>query len=203
MYDLRYLRDNLNTIREQLGARGADVPWDELGKFLTERKGLLSEVEQLRHQLKKGSDEVATLKRAGQSADQAMADMKVVGDRIKEAETGFRRVEECVEQVALRIPNIPHASVPPGRDATENIEVRRWGAIPSMGWTPRPHWELGERLGILDFERAAKIAGARFAVLTGLGAKLERALINYMLDCHAEQHGYREVLPLSWSIGQP
>ncbi|GKS58537.1 serine--tRNA ligase [Nitrospira sp.] len=195
MYDLRYLRDNLNTIREQLGARGADVPWDELGKFLTERKGLLSEVEQLRHQLKKGSDEVATLKRAGQSADQAMADMKVVGDRIKEAETGFRRVEECVEQVALRIPNIPHASVPPGRDATENIEVRRWGAIPSMGWTPRPHWELGERLGILDFERAAKIAGARFAVLTGLGAKLERALINYMLDCHAEQHGYREVLP--------
>lgn len=195
MYDLRYLRDNLNMIREQLGPRGADVPWDELGKFLIERKGLMSQVEQLRHQLKKGSEEVATLKRGGQAADQAMADMKAVGDRIKEAEAGLRRVEECVEQIALRIPNSPHGSVPPGRDATENVEVRRWGAIPSMAWTPRPHWELGEMLGILDLERAAKIAGARFAVLTGLGAKLERALINYMLDCHVERHGYREMLP--------
>ncbi len=195
MYDLRYLRDNLDSLREQLAARGADVAWDDLRKVLTERKGLAAHVEQLRHDLKKGSEEVARLKRVGQSADATMAEMKALGDRIREAEEGLRGVEERLEQLALRIPNLPHASVPAGRDASENVEVRRWGAPPAMTWFPRPHWELGERLGILDFERAAKIAGARFAVLTGLGAKLERALINYMLDCHVDRHGYREMVP--------
>lgn len=195
MYDLRYLRDNLDDLRTQLGHRGADVAWEDLRKALDERKGLVAHVEQLRHQLKKGSEEVARLRRSQLPADQVMADMKALGDRIKEAEEGLRSIEERVDQFALRIPNLPHSSVPVGKDASDNLEIRRWGTLPAMNWTPRAHWDIGESLGILDFERAAKIAGARFAVLIGLGAKLERALINYMLDCHVEQHGYREMIP--------
>ncbi len=195
MYDLRYLRDNLDQLRMALGTRGGDVAWDDLRKLLDERKQMAVQVEQLRHHLKKGSEEVAKLKRAQQPAESAMADMKALGDRISEAEDGLRGVELQLQELALRIPNLPHSSVPVGRDAGDNVEVRRWGTIPAMSWTPRAHWEIGEALGILDFERAAKIAGARFAVLTGLGAKLERSLINYMLDMHTARHGYREMIP--------
>lgn len=195
MHDLRYLRENLDTVRTQLGSRGDDVAWDDLRKFIEERRGLTTQVEQLRHQLKKGSDEVAQLKRAKQPADEAMAAMKALGDRIKTMDEELRGLEEQVRDLALRIPNVPHATVPAGRDSSDNVEVRRWGTIPTIAGTSRSHWEIGEALGILDFDRAAKIAGARFAVLTGLGAQLDRALINYMLDLHTGAHGYREVLP--------
>jgi seryl-tRNA synthetase len=120
--------------------------------------------------------------------------MKQVGDRIKDLESGLRDTEETLNSFALRIPNLPHHTVPQGTDSTHNVEVRRWGTIPSFSSTPKPHWEIGEALGILDFDRAAKIAGARFAVLSGAGAKMERALIDYMLDLHTGQHGYREIL---------
>lgn len=195
MYDLRYLRDHLETLRAALGPRGADVAWDGLAKLLEERRGLTVQVETLRHQLRKGSEEIARLKREKQSADTAMAEMKLVGDRIKEGEEGLRAIEEQVAELALRIPNLPHESVPVGKGADDNVEVRRWGTASVMEWPARAHWEIGETLGILDFERASKIAGARFAVLTGLGARLERALINFMLDVHTTEHGYREVLP--------
>ncbi len=195
MHDLRFLRDQLDSLRAQLGPRGADVPWDELQKLLQERRDVTAEVDELRHQLKKGSDEVARLKRAKQPADEAMAAMKALGDKIKEREAGLRDVEERVSDLALRIPNLPHASVPVGRDAAQNQEVRRWGEAPSFSFAPKDHVELGERLGLLDFERGAKIAGARFVVLTGLGAQMERALINYMLDLHTGRHGYQEVQP--------
>ncbi len=195
MHDLRFLRDQLDSLRAQLGPRGADVPWDELQKLLQERRDVTAEVDELRHQLKKGSDEVARLKRAKQPADEAMASMKALGDTIKEREAGLRDVEERVSDLALRIPNLPHASVPVGRDAAQNQEVRRWGEAPSFSFAPKDHVELGERLGLLDFERGAKIAGARFVVLTGLGAQMERALINYMLDLHTGRHGYQEVQP--------
>lgn len=195
MYDLRFLRDNLQLLRDQLGPRGADVAWDELRLALDARKASAMQVEQLRHQLKKGSEEVAKLKRSQQPADAAMAEMKAVGDRISEGEEELRRIEGQVEQAALRIPNLPHSSVPIGASAEANVELRRWGTLPAMTWTPRSHTDLGEALGILDFERAAKIAGARFAVLTGVGARLERALINFMLDRHTGDHGYREMLP--------
>jgi seryl-tRNA synthetase len=138
---------------------------------------------------------VARLKREKQPADDATAAMKTLGDRIKAMEDGLRAVEERLSDLALRIPNVPHESVPAGTDSTGNVEVRRWGSPPAIAGTPKAHWEIGEALGILDFDRAAKIAGARFAVLTGLGAKLERALITYMLDVHTITHGYREVLP--------
>lgn len=195
MYDLRTLRDNLDNVREQLGPRGTDVPWDRLRKLVEERRALTNQVEQLRHELKKGSDDVAKLKRELQPADDVMAAMKAIGERIKNLEAGLRDVEDQLNDLNLRIPNLPHASVPVGRDASGNVEVRHRGTAPRFTTPPKPHWDIGEALDIVDFDRAAKIAGARFAVLTGAGARLERALINYMLDLHTTQHGYREVLP--------
>jgi seryl-tRNA synthetase len=195
MYDLRTLRDNLDAIREQLGRRGSDVPWDNLRTLIEQRRTLTGQTEQLRHELKKGSDQVAKLKREKQSADACMAAMKAIGERIKAIEGELRNVEEALTDLNLRIPNLPHSSVPIGKDAGDNQEARRWGSPPVLATLAKSHWELGEDLGILDFDRAAKISGARFAVLTGAGARLERALINYMLDLHTTQHGYREVLP--------
>jgi len=195
MYDLRTLRENLDTLQTRLGQRAADVPWDDVRKLIQDRRALTSQVEDLRHQLKKGSMEVGRLKKAKQQADAEMARMKDVGDRIKTVEEELRTIEERLSDLALRIPNLPHESVPVGRDASENKEVRRWGTPPAFSFTPKSHWDIGEALGILDFERAAKIAGARFAIMTGAGAQLERALINYMLDLHTTQHGYQEVLP--------
>jgi seryl-tRNA synthetase len=195
MYDLRYLRENLDAIREQLGPRGADVPWDKLRMLIEQRRALTNQVEQLRHELKKGSEDIARLKREKQLADPAMVAMKAVGERIKKIDDELRCVEETLTDLNLRIPNLPHASVPAGKDPDSNVEVRRWGTPPTLAAPAKSHWDLGEALGILDFDRAAKIAGARFAVLTGAGARLERALISYMLDLHTTQHGYREVLP--------
>jgi seryl-tRNA synthetase len=195
MYDLRTLRDNLDAIKEHLGQRGIDVLWDKLRALIEQRRTLTGQAEQLRHELKKGSDEVATLKREKQSADACMAAMKNVGKRIKTIEDELRNVEESLTDLNLRIPNLPHSSVPTGKDAGDNTETRKWGSPPVLTTPAKNHWELGEALGILDFDRAAKISGARFAVLTGAGARLERALINYMLDLHTTRHGYREVLP--------
>ena len=195
MHDFKQLRDNLDTVRTALGARGTDVPWDVLQKLIEERRTLTTQVEQFRHELKKGSEEVAALRRSKQPAETVMSAMKQLGDRIKEIDAGLRGVEDTLHDLALRIPNIPHQTVPAGADSSANVEVRRWGTLPAFSIPPKPHWELGEALGILDFDRASKIAGARFAVMTGSGARLERALINYMLDRHTTQHGYREVLP--------
>ena len=195
MYDLKQLRENLDHIRISLGRRGNDVPWADIQKLSEERRAVTTQVEQFRYELNKGSEEVARLRRAKEPAEEAMAAMKQLGNRIKDAEGTLRTIEETLTDVALRIPNLPHASVPVGADASDNIEVRRWGSLPSFSSPPKPHWEIGENLGILDFDRAAKIAGARFSVMTGAGAKLERALINYMLDLHTTQHGYREVIP--------
>ncbi len=195
MYDLKQLRENFDHIRTSLGRRGNDVPWADIQKLSEERRAVTTQVEQFRYELNKGSEEVARLRRAKEPAEETMAAMKQLGNRIKDAEGTLRTIEETLTDVALRIPNLPHASVPVGADASDNIEVRRWGTIPSFSSPPKPHWEIGENLGILDFDRAAKIAGARFSVMTGAGAKLERALINYMLDLHTTQHGYREVIP--------
>src|SRR5262245_48588134 len=166
MYDLRALRDNLDGIREQLGPRGADVQWDMLRKLLEERRIMTGQVEQLRHELKKGSDVVAKLKREKQPADAAVAAMKAVGERITQAETGLRDVETALADLSLRIPNLPHSSVPAGKDSSSNVEVRRVGDPPRFSGPYKSHCEIGESLGILDLEPVAKITGARFAVLT-------------------------------------
>lgn len=199
MYDLRYLRDNLDALRAQLGPRGADIAWDDLRKLLEDRRNLTIKIEQERHEIKKFSDEIGRLMREGKVEEaetlRAAQGMRTRVPEIGNQEEELRTIEQKVSDVALRIPNLPHASVPVGTDSSGNKEERRWGEPQQFSFKPRAHWEIGEALGILDFNRAAKIAGARFAVLTGAGARLERALINYMLDLHTTQHGYQEVLP--------
>ncbi|MDE0145524.1 MAG: serine--tRNA ligase [Nitrospira sp.] len=195
MYDLRSLRDLLPAIRDQLGSRGADVAWEEVEKLLQDRRDRTAQVEALRHQLKKGSDEVARLKRAKQPAEETVVAMRALRDNIAIQEEHLRAIEGELEEHALRIPNLPHDTVPQGTDASQNVEIRRWGEPPSFGFPPKPHWEIGESLGILDFKRAGKIAGTRFSMTLGAGAQLERALTSLMLDMHLHKHGYTEVLP--------
>lgn len=195
MHDLRSLRDHLDEIKQALGPRGVDVPWDDLEKLLQDRRHLLQHIEDLRAQLKKGSDDVAHLKRNKQPAEEAIQAMRTLRDHIKGQEDALRSLESTLEQVALRIPNLPHASVPPGRSAADNPEIRRWGTPIAFDFPVKGHVELGEGLGILDFERASKIAGARFSLSIGAGAQLERALANFMLDLHTRFHAYTEVLP--------
>jgi len=199
MYDLRYLRENLDALRAQLGPRGADIVWDELRKLIEDRRNLTIKIEQERHEIKKFSDEIGRLMREGKAEEaETLRKAQVMPTRVPEIgnqEEELRTIEQKVSDAALRIPNLPHASVPVGKDSSGNKEERRWGELQQFSFKPKTHWEIGETLGILDFDRAAKIAGARFAVLTGAGARLERALINYMLDLHTTQHGYREVLP--------
>ena len=195
MYDLRSLREQFPVIRNRLGPRGADVAWEEVEKLLQDRRDRLSQVEALRHQLKQGSEEVAQLKRANRPAEEAMAAMRALGDNIAIHEEHLRTIETHLEEHALSIPNVPHDTVPQGTDASQNVEVRRWGKPSAFVFPPKSHWEIGESLGILDFKRAGKITGARFSMALGRGAQLERALISLMLDIHLQMHGYSEVLP--------
>ena len=195
MLDLRLIRENPDEVRARLGARGQDIDWDGLRRGDEERRELLATVEELRHQRKTASDQIARLKREKQPADSLVQEMKDVGDRIKTLEESLRGAEERLNAIAFRIPNLPHQSVPAGADAATNQEVWRGGTPPAFAFPAKPHWEIGEALGILDFERAARMTGARFAVSSGAGARLERALINFMLDLHTTVHGYREVLP--------
>jgi len=195
MLDPRLLREHPDTVRARLGARGQDIDWEGLRKGDQERRELLAQVEDLRHQRKTASDQIAQFKREKQPTDALMQATRDVGDRIKTLEDALRDAEERLNAIALMIPNIPHPSVPPGADTTANREVRRWGAPPVFAFPVTPHWDIGDALGILDFERAARMTGARFAVLSGAGARLERALMNFMLDLHTTTHGYREILP--------
>jgi len=195
MYDFRILKDELHILQQQLGVRASGITWETIKTLSEERRVLIGQVEDLRHHLKKGSEEVAKLKRTKQPADEAITSLRSLGDQITTLENQLRTTEDQLENQALRIPNIPHSSVPQGSDAKDNVEIRRWGDLPTFSFKPRSHDELGEALGILDFERAAKITGSRFSVSTGLGAWLERALANFMLDLHTQDHGYTEVLP--------
>jgi seryl-tRNA synthetase len=199
MYDLRYLRDDLDGLRAQLGPRGADIPWDDLRKFIEDRRNLTMKLEQERHEIRKVSEDVGRLMRENKAEDaMRLPDAQGISTRrlvIASQEEELRAIEQKVSDLNLRIPNLPHVSVPIGKDANDNKEVRRWGSPPALRTPAKSHWEIGETLGILDFDRAAKISGARFAVMMGAGARLERALISYMLDLHTTQHGYREVLP--------
>ena len=159
------------------------------------RRDLLLKLEELRHQRNKVSQEIAEMKRAGKDAAGQISEMKEVSEQIKKMETTLSSIEEAFKPLLMLIPNMPHESVPVGADETDNPVVRHWGNIAGKDFEPRSHWEIGEQLGILDFACAAKLAGARFALYRGAGAKLERALINFMLDIHTAEHGYVEVLP--------
>ncbi|MBE3576452.1 MAG: serine--tRNA ligase [Limnochordales bacterium] len=195
MLDLKLIRTNPEVVREALRRRHEDAPLDELLAKDEERRRLLAEVEGLKATRNRVSEEIAARKKRGEDASELITSMRDVSNRVQELDARVRELEEEIQRLLLAIPNIPHPSVPEGRDERDNQEVRRVGTPRKFDFEPLPHWELGVRLGILDFERAAKISGARFVFLTGLGARLARALTNFMLDLHVREHGYREVFP--------
>jgi seryl-tRNA synthetase len=197
MLDLAFVRANLPLVEEKLRARGQD-PAALLGDFHlvdTLRRERITEVEQLKSRRNKLSEQVGKLKKAGQDAAALMEETRALKQNIDALESSAAQAEEQLRTILQRIPNLPHQSVPLGKSEQDNAEIKRWGQLPEFDFQPRPHWEIGESLGILDLERAAKISGARFAVYWGDGAKLERALIQFMLDLHTREHGYTEVLP--------
>jgi seryl-tRNA synthetase len=197
MLDLNFVRENLPLVEEKLRQRGMD-PAAVLKDFRevdTQRRQAITEAETSKAQRNKASEEIAKLKKAGQDASAAMEQTKQLRERIQTLEKTASDLDTRLRDILAGIPNMPHATVPVGHSADENVEVRRWGAPPKFDFTPKPHWELGAELGILDLERAVKLTGARFAVYWDLGAKLERALANFMLDLHTREHGYTEVLP--------
>jgi seryl-tRNA synthetase len=197
MLDPAYVRDHAAEVEARLRTRGLD-PGKELGELAaieTERRRLIPAVETLKRDQNSAGERVARAKKAGEDAAAIVAENKTRAGRIRELETELAEVDRRRDALLLTIPNLPHASVPEGRTSADNPEVRRWGSPPSFGFKPKPHWDLGPALGILDFERATRMSGARFAVLLGAGARLARALIDFMLDLHVGEHGYREVEP--------
>ena len=197
MLDLNFVRENLPLVEEKLRQRGMD-PAAVLKDFRevdTQRRQAITEAETSKAQRNKASEEIAKLKKSGQDASSAMAATKDLREKIQSLEKTAADLDARLRDTLAGIPNLPHASVPIGHSADDNVEARQWGAPPKFDFTPKPHWDLGAELGILDLERAVKLTGARFAVYWDLGAKLERALMNFMLDLHTRQHGYTEVLP--------
>jgi seryl-tRNA synthetase len=195
MHDLNYFRDHLELFAEMARRRGATLDLDSFRALDKERRELITSTEQLKAQRNKASDEIARLKKDKLNAENLIAEMKQVSDRIKSADERIAQLDATLREFLLTIPNIPHASVPVGHSAAENIEVRRWGSAPKFDFAPKPHWDVGERAGILDLAAATKVTGARFAVYKGWGARLERALANFFLDVHTREHGYTEILP--------
>jgi seryl-tRNA synthetase len=195
MLDKNFVRENLDYVRERLAARGGKYPIDELIRADNEWKGLVLSSEELRGHRNKASEEIGKLKREGKDTSAQQAEVKEISNEIKSLEESVRAAEERLNSILHSIPNLPHSSVPMGSDETANLEVRRWGTAPALNFPPLDHVDLGSSLGILDMDRAAKIAGARFSLLLGAGALMERALINFMLDVHTRFHGYQEVVP--------
>ena len=197
MLDLNFVRDHQPQVEEMLVHRGMN-PAEVLGEFRQldgVRRQHITEVEGLQAQRNKASDEIARLKKAKQDATAQIAETKELREKIQALEGKVQEEDARLRELLAGIPNIPNADVPVGKTSEDNVEVRRWGKLPQFAFAPKPHWELGEQLGILDLQRAAKLSGARFAVYWDLGARLERALANFMLDLHTSEHGYTEVLP--------
>jgi seryl-tRNA synthetase len=194
MHDLGYFRENLAEFEQMAVNRGAQIDFDGFRVLDRERRERITAVERLKAERNKASEEIARRKKAGEDASALLAEMKRVSEEIKRADESTTALDARLTEFMLTVPNRPHSSVPVGHDAAANIEVRRWGAPPKFDFTPRPHWEIAESAGILDFQRATKIASSRFAIYRGLGARMERALAAFFLDTHAG-HGYTEILP--------
>jgi seryl-tRNA synthetase len=195
VHDLSYFRGNLDAIAARLATRGYELDVEAFRALDAERRAALTESETLKAQRNTESGEIAKLKKAGQDTADQQAKVRAIGDRIAALEEATKAADARFYEVLAGVPNVPHESVPVGASADDNVEVHQHGTIPTFDFPPQNHWDIGPALGILDFERAAKITGARFAVYMGLGAKLERALINFMLDTHTREHGYTEVFP--------
>lgn len=195
MLDLRFVRENTDIVAKALEKRGMDISLEQFKKLDEERREILHEAEQLKHKRNVVSDKIGQLKRAGEDASGMIEEMKDVSDRIKRYDERLREIEGDLYQILLGIPNIPNEDVPVGKNEEDNLEIRRWGKPRKFDFDFKPHWELGEKLDILDFERGSKVTGARFTFLKGAGARLERSLINFMIDLHVKEHGYTEIFP--------
>ncbi|NOQ47266.1 MAG: serine--tRNA ligase [Desulfobulbaceae bacterium] len=198
MLELRFIRENIDLVREKSLHRGVDPTLiDRFTQTDARRLSLLAEVETLKNRRNTVSREIAPFKQAGEheKAEPLILEMREVSIKIKAMDSELAAIQEELGDIVMSIPNLCHDSVPKGRDDSDNVEIKKWGEIPNFSFSPKPHWEIGEELGILDFETAAKLSGARFALLKGFGSKLSRALINFFLDLHTQKHGYTEVLP--------
>lgn len=195
MLEIKYVRNNLNKIKEVLSNRGMDADMDSFEICDTNRRSMLLEVEDLRHRRNVVSDKIARMKKEGENTDEIVSEMRDVSSKIKTIEKSLAENEEKIETILMALPNIPHESVPQGIDSSQNPVEKSIGEPPVFDFEAQAHWTLGENLNILDFNRAAKITGSRFPLYLGDGARLERALINFMLDVHTKKHGYKEILP--------
>ena len=198
MLELRFIRENIELVRAKTIRRGIDPQLvDNFTATDEKRLALLGEVENLKNRRNVVSKDIAQLKKSGDNvaAEPLIIEMRDVSAKIKELDDQLGHIQDELQEVVMAIPNLCHESVPEGKSDQDNIEVKKWGRVPSFSFEPKPHWEVGENLGIIDFERATKLAGARFALFKGFGSRLERALINFMLDLHTQKHGYTEVLP--------
>ena len=195
MLEIKFIRQNLAAVEAALSARGQSVALETFKAVDAQHRKSLQEIEDLRHRRNVVSDEIARLKKAGDPAEALVLEMRSVSARIKELEKAVADTQEGLSAILMGLPNLPHASVPLGRDSSENPVIKTWGEPTRFDFAPKAHWDVGMRLKVLDLERAAKITGARFPLYFGAGARLERALINFMLDVHTREHGYRETLP--------
>ena len=195
MLDIKFIRNNIEKVEEMLKARNTEINLDEFKKLEENRRKLISEVESLKALRNEKSKELGKLKKEGKLTDELREEMQELSNKIKNLDSELRKIEENLENFLLNIPNMLHESVPVGKDENDNVVYKVHGEKPEFDFEPKPHWDIGENLGILDFKRASKLAGARFSLYFGPGALLERALINFMLDLHTKEHGYIEVLP--------
>lgn len=195
MLDLKFVRENLDKVAEAMKNRHTEVDLDAFRKLDQERRDLLQEVEADKSMRNSVSAEISKMKKNGEDASEKILSMRTLGDKIAETDKKLKEVEQGLRDIMLTIPNMPDASVPVGKDDTENPEVRKWGELTHFDFEPKAHWDLGEDLGILDSNRAAKVSGGRFYYYLGLGARLERAVYNFMLDQHTQKDGYTEVIP--------
>jgi len=195
MLDIKLIRSNPEKVKEALKKRKEKINIEEVIILDEKRRGLLLEAGSLKEKRNAVSEEIGRLKREKKDAQEKILAMKEVSTKIKELDIQIKEIEEETDNILLEIPNIPHESVPVGENEKDNTEIRRWGEPHKFDFTPLPHWDIGEALDILDFKQGAKVASARFTVLKGMGAKLERALINFMLDLHTNKHGYKEIFP--------
>lgn len=195
MLDTKWVREHYDELAEMLALRNNAFPLDRYKELDEERRKVLLEVEKLKERRNAGSKEVGIRKKAGEDTEALQNEIRELGEEIKKFDDKANEIESELDELALRIPNRPHASVPKGKDENDNIEMRRWGTPREFDFEPKPHWDLGEALGIMDFDRGVKIAESRFTVLKGAGARLERGLMNFMLDLHTTQHGFTEVAP--------
>jgi seryl-tRNA synthetase len=195
MLDVKLLRDNLDEVKHRIATRGVVIDWDEFVSLDRERREALAHIERLKEKKNRLSGEIGKLKKTGGDAMALMSEVEAVSEAIRTSEAPLAVLEMRFEQFMLTLPNLPNPSVKVGKTADENRETRRWGEAPKFDFEPKNHWDIGEELGILDFARAAKVAGARFAVYRDAGARLERALINFMLDLHTKENGYKEMIP--------